>query len=194
MSSCQKITKQLCGRPTRSFVTLKAMVRDYIANVRTRETEELDFFVHALFDIAFEHATLAKDRNGKRFAHQRRLTRTSLKLAYHGLKQKQTQLRQAKSFEDVFDIILQLTAKTPGLGELYAYDTALRISAKLGHRPSSVYLHAGTRVGAKRLGIDTKRTAVRKRELPEELQQLEAHEIESFLCIYKNQLGAVTQR
>ncbi|MEK7411500.1 MAG: hypothetical protein AAB327_09000, partial [Actinomycetota bacterium] len=41
------------------------------------------------------------------------------------------------------------------LGPLYVYDTALRIGAKKGQMPKVVYLHAGTREGAKKL-VDVK--------------------------------------
>jgi hypothetical protein len=34
------------------------------------------------------------------------------------------------------------------------YDTALRIGAKLKLFPTKVYLHAGTRLGARALGLD----------------------------------------
>jgi hypothetical protein len=43
-----------------------------------------------------------------------------------------------------------------GLRELYTYDMALRIGAFLGLAPEFVYLHRGTRAGARALGLNAK--------------------------------------
>jgi hypothetical protein len=59
-----------------------------------------------------------------------------------------------------------------GIGELYVYDTALRIGAKLGVFPEKVYLHAGTRIGVRNLGLDARRTALRMASLPRALRRL----------------------
>jgi hypothetical protein len=75
-----------------------------------------------------------------------------------------------------------------GLGHLYTYDTALRIGAKLDLLPEKVYLHAGTRKGAKALGLDWKARALEVASIPDELHELEPREIEDFLCIYEEKL------
>lgn len=75
-----------------------------------------------------------------------------------------------------------------GIGELTVYDTALRIGAKLGLLPKKVYLHAGTRAGARALGLNWKATSLAVRELPSELLTLTPHEIEDCLCIFKDKL------
>ena len=54
--------------------------------------------------------------------------------------------------------------------ELYCYDTALRIGAKLGLKPDKVYLHRGTRVDARRLGLPTEGATLEMSALPEGLQ------------------------
>jgi hypothetical protein len=58
----------------------------------------------------------------------------------------------------------------PGIGELYVYDTALRIGAKLGVFPEKVYLHAGARIGVRNLGRDARKTALRIASLPRPAQ------------------------
>ena len=75
-----------------------------------------------------------------------------------------------------------------GLAELYYYDTALRIGASRSLMPKHVYLHRGTRDGARALGLDWRADLLDPRALPKELAVLEPHEIEDFLCIYKDQL------
>jgi len=194
MSSCRRITKKTCSPPPRRLVTLEAMVREFINVYRRGELDELAFFKDLSLEQALEFAALAKDSRGKRFSHQRRLTRQSLQLGKQAIMSKSGDFQKATSFDEVLKVVQEVTSKVHGLGELYAYDTALRISAKTGHEPTHVYLHAGTRVGAKRLGISTNCEYVLMSELPEALMLLKAHEVESFLCIYKNHFGSVVER
>jgi len=62
-----------------------------------------------------------------------------------------------------------------GLGELYAYDTALRIGAFIDVFPENVNLHAGARVGAKVLGIDGNEKFIELESLPEPFHSLVPH-------------------
>jgi hypothetical protein len=70
---------------------------------------------------------------------------------------RQLKRAETKTFDDFFTLLEQLLAPIKGLGELYVYDTALRIGAKIGLLPRRVYLHAGTRVGARHLALMAKR-------------------------------------
>ncbi|MDQ3246773.1 MAG: hypothetical protein M3Q52_07800 [Pseudomonadota bacterium] len=76
-----------------------------------------------------------------------------------------------------------------GFGPLARYDTALRIGFWLRLLPARVYLHAGTRDGSRALGLDAADGSLGRDQLPPELEPLEMHEVEDFLCIYKGQLG-----
>ena len=95
-------------------------------------------------------------------------------------------LSSALDFEDILVQIEEVVACVSGLGELYAYDTALRIGAYQEIYPREVYIHAGTRVGVKALGIDPDRRSIRLLELPDPFQKLMPHEAEDVLCIYKS--------
>ena len=78
-----------------------------------------------------------------------------------------------------------------GIGELTKYDTIIRIAAYRNLFPTKVYLHSGTKVGAKNLlGKLGKRKYLGIEELPIELQDLHlsASEIEDILCIFKDDL------
>lgn len=194
MSGCRRTSKKTCTPPTRRLVTLEAMVREFIGRYRAGERDELTYFKELPFDQVLEFAALAKDSRGKRFSHQRRLTRESLQQGKQAIMGIRRSLEKAESFEEILKMVQSIASKVHGLGELYAYDTALRIAAKTGHEPEKVYLHAGTRVGAKRLGIGIDRDYVPMAELPKALQLLKAHEVESFLCIYKNHFGVLGDR
>jgi hypothetical protein len=74
------------------------------------------------------------------------------------------------------------------LDRLKAIDRALRIGAKLGLQPTKEYLHAGTRVGARTLGLDWRAPVVDVRDLPRPLRTLAPHEIEDVLCVFKSRL------
>jgi hypothetical protein len=50
--------------------------------------------------------------------------------------------------------------------------------------PEKVYLHSGTRCGAKNLGLNFKAKALEVDELPEEFKELQPYEIEDALCIF----------
>ena len=79
----------------------------------------------------------------------------------------------------------------PGLGVLYVYETAVRIGAWLDLAPTSVYIHAGVRDGARALGLDPSRPQIPRNEFPEEIRVIPADDIENLVCIYKSQLLAL---
>src|SRR6266498_1169290 len=96
-------------------------------------------------------------------------------------------LRQAGSFDELFELIAATIGQIRRIGPLAVYDTALRIGARFGLQPAKVYLHAGTRMGAKGLGLDSTADAIEMGELPAELRTLTAREVEDALCIYKDE-------
>jgi hypothetical protein len=79
----------------------------------------------------------------------------------------------------------------PGRKGLTVYDIADRIGAYLALRPAEVFLHAGTRKGAKALGLDTGSKSLSMSCLPEDLQSVEPEEAEDILCIYREVLARI---
>ena len=73
-----------------------------------------------------------------------------------------------------------------GIGALTAYDIAHRIGAHFGKAPRLVYLHAGTRTGARVFNISG--DSFDPRILPKAFSRLAPSEIEDCLCIYKDEL------
>jgi hypothetical protein len=81
------------------------------------------------------------------------------------------------------------------VGELMVYDTALRIGAFLKLEPVSVYLHAGTKTGAKALGLTVSgKKNINVTDLPKEFRKLKPHEIEDCLCIYKDNIDSLRHK
>lgn len=54
--------------------------------------------------------------------------------------------------------------------------------------PERVYIHAGTRAGARALGLYRRQEYLEPEELPEPFQRLRPAEVEDCLCIYKSDL------
>jgi len=167
----------------------EVIIRTYTTQCRPHVNEELNWFrQQPTLSDAIRLASLAVNSKGKRYSHQRRLSKTVLEQAQDILLANEKQISQSTDFDDLFTLLERLLAHVKGLGELYIYDTALRIGAKLNMLPKRVYLHAGTRVGAKALGFHGRIKTLEVSQLPEWLQQLQPHEIEDVLCIFKDKL------
>jgi hypothetical protein len=140
---------------------------------------------------AIEYAALAINSKGKRYSHQCRLKKAALEKAQQALLMNSEAIGQAKSFDDLFSLVETIVEPIEGLAELYVYDTSLRIGARLHLLPNRVYLHRGTRDGAQALGFDGRAKVLEMSEIPLELRQLEPHEIEDVLCIFKADLEPI---
>jgi hypothetical protein len=170
---------------------LEAIARTYVRKIRPRAQQEIDWFAHQpSLDAAIENAALALNSRGKRYSHQRRLTKAALKEALRNLLEKSDAIGQARDFDRLFRIIGAAVKPIHGLGDLYVYDTSLRVGAKLNLFPTKVFLHAGTRLGARALGLDDRAAALKVSALPPEFRTLEPHEVEDVLCIFKDELKA----
>lgn len=119
---------------------------------------------------SIEYAALAKQHNGKRHPHQRRLARQTLEEVKHQLLTKKQQLEDAPSLETILGIVRSCTV--PKFGELACYDTALRLGVRLNKLPAHVYLHRGTRKGASALGLAVDREYIPVTELPQPLRMI----------------------
>ena len=95
-------------------------------------------------------------------------------------------IKKCKNFEELFTIIERVKQETYGLGNLWCYDTTLRIGFNLRIYPKNVYVQAGVIKGAKKV---LKEKFYNSRCFPKslftsEFQELETYEIENFLCIW----------
>lgn len=137
---------------------------------------------------AIEYAAMGRTPSGKRHSHQYKISRANLTAGKEILLANQEAIRNAQDFEALIETVGDLVGPIPGLGELYIYDTAFRIGVYLDKWPEKVYLHAGVRVGASALGLDSSRPTVEMSELPDELQRLPPYKVEDFLCLFKDDL------
>ena len=172
---------------------LQAIVRTYTRQIRPRTQAEIDWFARQLsLDDAIEKAALAVNSRGKRYSHQRRLTKAALKQAFRTLRDRSEAMEEARDFDELFRIIGAAVKPIHGIGELYIYDTSFRIGAKLNLFPTKVYLHAGTRRGVRALGLDASGVTLKVSLLPKEFRALEPHEMEDVLCIFKDKFKSAS--
>ncbi len=171
------------------FDSLDAIIAHYLANSSENADRDLHFYrrQRTLAD-ALENAALARLPSGKRAHHQRRLSSSTLNAAWIALQQ--CDFNTCNDFHDLFCLIGQTVRPIDGIGELYIYDTALRIGAFLRLVPDRVYLHAGVRVGARAFGF-TGGDYILCSDLPVAFTALQPHQIEDCLCIYKRELAAL---
>lgn len=129
----------------------------------------------------------AIDENNKIHSHQRRVGRVKLNFFAEQLKLKEPEIKQAKNFDELISIVESV--KCDRIAGLTHYDTAIRIGAFLNFFPDKIYLHTGTRDGAKNLlGKTINKKFININELPKEFLEhdLTASEFEDILCIFKD--------
>jgi hypothetical protein len=177
-------------------MNLEALVRHYITHYRPHKQTELNWFRRQpSFEATISMAAKAENERGLRYSHQYRITRKAIQEANRLLLEKHDVLQKCKSFHELWQRIRIVLDKVTGLGELYIYDTSLRIGAYLNHLPDRVYLHAGTRTGARAFGIISRHEEwIEVHELPSILRELPPHEVEDILCIYKDRAVMATTR
>lgn len=138
---------------------------------------------------AISIATKSIKKNGKRHPHQYRLPKNVLNEAEKVLLARQIELNNCRKFGDLFLIVKSELSPIFGAGTLYIYDVAHRINFLWlkSLEPEHVYLHAGARIGARKLGV--KGEVLPPSAFPAPIPtRLKPWQIEDFLCVMKNSL------
>lgn len=173
--------------------TYQEIVDHFKRCVRPRRRDELAYYrsPSSLSD-AISRAALSTDWRStddrvRRHSHQRRIPALVLRRVERELLAAVPFIRACTSFENLHELIALRLAPIRGAGELLVYDIAQRIGIFRKLEPEVVYLHAGTRQGAKELGIRGK--VVSRRELAAEFRSLSPSELEDLFCNYKDALA-----
>ena len=171
-----------------SLSNLDAIVRAYLREHQPCLQAQLRSFAEeATVLSAVSRAALARSPDGKKYSHQHRLKLATLQEVQRRLLD--LDLEGIRTFDELYNAIEGTVGSITGVGELMVYDTALRIGAKLGLEPERVYLHSGTRQGARVLRLRSKECSLAPTELPLALRALRPHEVEDCLCIYKGRFA-----
>jgi hypothetical protein len=170
---------------------LVEVVRHYLATHAPRRRAERDVYEsQPTLEHVIRLAARCEDARGKRRSHQRRIPKAALAALEQRLLAQRGRLLRARTFEDLHGAIEHIAGPIEKIGELTVYDVALRIAPWLRLTPALVYLHAGTRVGAEKLGLDVSGKTLDPKELPRAFAVLRADEVEDVLCIYKKSFEA----
>jgi hypothetical protein len=188
-----------CVQPSNNaskLTSLTRIIRDYLLNFQPEHEQEMMWFRNqGSFEDAMRLATQAQDCRGRRYSHQRRIKSQAITGASRALAEAHDDLRKCSSFHELWSLIGSTLDSIKGVRELYVYDCASRLGAHLGLEPEKVYLHAGTREGAKNLGLlsqEGMRTLwLEPTKLPVALRKLPPSDVENLLCIYKVELAGL---
>lgn len=170
-------------------VVIKDIVAHYIQHKRKPASDEYLWFANRpTLKEAVSCAALARGEAGKH-SHQRIIPQSVLVESQRLLLASLPKIAKAKSFEDLHQIVKLIIQPIRGIGALAIYDTALRIGAKLKLEPNFVFIHAGARIGAKRLGLSVSQESIAITSFPSAFQKLRPREIEDALCHYRTHLN-----
>ena len=176
-----------CALPQQQAKSLSGLVKSF----RSTRAGHIDGVINftskaANLEAAVSRAALSENHKGKLHEHQYRLGRLLLRHFARDLQRRLAEFKSASSFEEVHDVVRYAAKERIGVGALTVYDIAQRIASYKRLSPRLVYLHAGTAVGARMLGV---RGAVAKvADFPKVLRKLRPVELEDFLCTQRGGL------
>jgi hypothetical protein len=178
-------------------MSLAKDIKTYLSSSISHLRETEDYYKKLNLADAVEQAVLGQSPKSSSKthmdSHQRRVGYEACKAGLKELLEinKKTPLAKCKSFEDIFNITEQVKRNTARLGDLWSYDTALRIGFNLGLYPKQVYTQAGVVKGVKKAlnGKLPKGRSLPLNIFPIEIQKLQPFEAENFLCIWGKAKG-----
>jgi hypothetical protein len=135
-------------------MTLDEIVSDYIREYRNAAGEEMrDFENERSPSAAIRRAALCQWQDGKRHPHQQRIPATLLEQVEARLQVIRQRLAKAADFASLHKLVKEEVGSIKGVGPLTVYDISHRIGTHFSKPPERVYLHAGTRIGARAFRI-----------------------------------------
>jgi hypothetical protein len=137
-------------------------------------------------DDAITVSVMSKDKYGNKHSHQWRICNDVYEEFKFSLLNVKDRIEKAKNFDELVNIIDR--HKPHGVGEVFCYDTTVRIGFWLNLLSEKVYIHAGTRIGLQNLFV--KKISIKticKDKLPEPFcsSDLSPGQLEDFFCIFK---------
>jgi hypothetical protein len=170
-------------------MTIQEIIQEYIRRRRPkwRRTRE-----HLRRIVSYDEYLdcILISPSGKRFSsHQYRVPTAALEKAKQVLSDLEPRLKEIQSFGELHQFLKDTIGNISGIGELTLYDTALHLGYRFDLNPAVVFLHRGTRIGAKNMGLPHLKQVLTRAELPVAFRTLSCAEIEDVLCIYKDELS-----
>lgn len=179
-------------------MTSDAKLRDLVKRYRTeprkrsglsaqqeQQVEERDFRSCNSLAAAISKAIDSRDLKNCRHSHQWCIAKHVYPEAKQLLLGAKGQLSRSRSFAELHHLVDQAIGGIHGAGPLFVYDVAARLGLFLQLQAELIYLHAGTKIGARKLlAVPRLGQTLGIEKLPKVLHSLTPAELESFLCIY----------
>ncbi|MDM1323470.1 hypothetical protein HXZ90_04115 [Acinetobacter pseudolwoffii] len=176
-----------CQFKPKTSGSLASLVQGYKNEYRKDKNNELSYFRNMDFDQALKKAAYAENKNGRKFSHQYRLPKQASEQAFKKFTEIKTEIKATQNFEQLYELLDSNLRSIQDIGDLFIFDTALRIGAKLNYLPKELIVQSGSKEGAKKLGLTVKNKRVSLEQLPSLIREnLEPYEIENFLCLYRD--------
>jgi hypothetical protein len=169
-------------------MSLQSEIADYRDN-ELRELHELERFFKSLsFHSAIEYAASGVTPHRKIHPHQRGIGVKQLRQSATLLKKYTPVIRKARSFANLLVITEAVKSDLKGLGDLWSYDTTLRMAFNRGKTfyPQAVFVQKAVMKGIKKIfsQMPVKQRTLPLKIFPKELQSLKPFEIENFLSVW----------
>ncbi|QDT55934.1 hypothetical protein Pan44_39820 [Caulifigura coniformis] len=185
--SKNKICPSSTKTPAKSYAEVVAR---YLAEGKSIGDADLGWYARQPdYATLLDQAVMSRTQDDKRHPHQRRIPERVLRAAHRKLSN--ADLTSCESFDDLHDQIETATKSIDGIGVLAVFDFACRIGAWMKKMPTKVYLHAGTRAGARAMGLGRGRKTIEVKELPKEFHRLSGRHAEDCLCVYADDLARI---
>lgn len=176
-------------------VGLEALLTIYDQHFKSGRDQELARYnpSSTTFDDALMMAALARIPSGpgkefRKEPHQNRIAPADLSAGYRALKSRPAATWRKPTFASLIGETTQVARETPGLGDLWAFDTAFRLSIFFKCKPKEIHLHGGCRTGAERLLGRHLGQTVPLSSFGWLADRLGGPHLESFLCNLKDYL------
>jgi hypothetical protein len=169
-------------------MSLQAKIADYRENEMRELHELVRFFKSVSFHSAIEYAASGVTPHRKIHPHQRGIGVKQLRRSAALLKEYTSTIRKAKSFENLIMITEAVKSELKGLGDLWSYDTALRMAFNRGKTfyPQAIFVQRANMKGIRKifLRIPMKQRTLPVKIFPKEIRSLRPFEIENFLNVW----------
>jgi len=167
-------------------IALKHYIKDNLPNLIAIVRHYQTFKLPRQLPEVIQNAAKGIDPNGLMNNHQHRIGYATCIEGARELGKYEAEIKKAKTFEEIFGITELVKREVDGLGDLWSYDTALRIGFAKGVYPKEVYVQSGVKKGVRKImgGLLPKGRSLPQHIFDPSLQKIEPYQLENFLCIY----------
>jgi hypothetical protein len=173
---------------------LEELVEQYLAGPARDAAAEEAFFGDRSVELgaALARAGRSLQSDGTLHEHQRRIGHEIARSLPPALIARAAAISSSSTFHRLLEEVEIAVGRIRRVGELAVYDVAHRIGCHLGLSPARIYLHCGTRAGARALGLPWHARSLDPSVLPPVLKRLTPGQAEDFLCIFKDRLAGLS--